>query len=70
MAAPAATSRPLSFRAPPSKVIMVGVSVPKHPRLPGAPSGAATSVPARNCARGRKALLVARHAPRRWRFRS
>eukprot|EP00974_Lingulodinium_polyedra_P014849 1437018-Lingulodinium_polyedra.AAC.1 len=57
MAAPATTRQPSSSRALPSKVIMSGVSVPKHPRLPPSPDGTVPSSPCAIRPRGRRRRL-------------
>eukprot|EP00974_Lingulodinium_polyedra_P102085 9885701-Lingulodinium_polyedra.AAC.1 len=61
MAAPAATSCPSTCRNPPSKVIRVGVSTPKHPRMLQAPIGAVTSAPR---GMGRRGIKIRRWQPR------
>eukprot|EP00974_Lingulodinium_polyedra_P111442 10778781-Lingulodinium_polyedra.AAC.1 len=55
MAAPAATRYPWIARAPPSKVIMDGVSSPKVPRFPVASAGTVTSSFAASARRGKSA---------------
>eukprot|EP00974_Lingulodinium_polyedra_P077221 7475972-Lingulodinium_polyedra.AAC.1 len=55
MAAPAATSNPSARRKPPPNAMIVGVSVPKHPRWPEAPRGTVTSAPRGRARRGIKA---------------
>eukprot|EP00974_Lingulodinium_polyedra_P076308 7385508-Lingulodinium_polyedra.AAC.1 len=65
MAAPAATSWPSTHRAPPSKVMSVGVSAPKVPKLPEAPRGTVTSAPARSSRRGISMRLCPRQSGQR-----